>query len=221
MKKLLLYFVLLAAVLGANGQVLKNSAAPWPVIEKQMRPWTRWWWMGSAVDEKNLSVALSTYAAAGIGGVEITPIYGVKGFENRYIDFLSPKWVSMLNFTVKKAEVLGMGVDMNTGTGWPFGGPQITPEFAASKLIIQQYQLAKGQTLTELIIVKDQQQLQIGAVLQALTAYPAKGTPVNLLAQVDKKGRLNYTPTADCEIYAIFSGKTRRPFRGRVYFRSS
>jgi hypothetical protein len=208
MKKLLLYFVLLAAVLGANGQVLKNSAAPWPVIEKQMRPWTRWWWMGSAVDEKNLSVALSTYAAAGIGGVEITPIYGVKGFENRYIDFLSPKWVSMLNFTVKKAEVLGMGVDMNTGTGWPFGGPQITPEFAASKLIIQQYQLAKGQTLTELIIVKDQQQLQIGAVLQALTAYPAKGTPVNLLAQVDKKGRLNYTPTADCEIYAIFSGKT-------------
>ena len=41
------------------------------------KPWTRWWWMGSAVDEQGIAAHLQAYAAAGIGGVEITPIYGV------------------------------------------------------------------------------------------------------------------------------------------------
>ena len=208
MKKVFFNFVLLVLAFNANGQVLKNSISPWPVIEKQMRPWTRWWWMGSAVDEKNLSVALSDYASAGMGGVEITPIYGVKGFENRYIDFLSPKWITMLDFTVKKASALGMGVDMNTGTGWPFGGPQITPEFAASKFVIQQYKVAKGQSLTEPIILKDEKQQGMGAVLQAVTAYSVNGLTINLLSQVGKNGKLNWTAQQDCEIYALFSSKT-------------
>lgn len=208
MKKVFLNIVLLILAFGADGQVLKTSSSPWPAIEKQMRPWTRWWWMGSAVDEKNLSIALTTYAGAGLGGVEITPIYGVKGFENRYIDFLSPKWITMLDFTVKKAGALGMGVDMNTGTGWPFGGPQITPEFAASKLIIQQYKLEKGQSLTELIVLKDEKQKEMGAKLQAVTAYPENNVPLNLFTQVDQNGKLNWTATQDCEIYALFSGRT-------------
>ena len=42
----------------------------------------------------------------------------------------------MLDYTLRTADELGMGVDMNLGTGWPFGGPQITPELAAKKLII-------------------------------------------------------------------------------------
>ena len=34
---------------------------------------TRWWWMGSAVDEENLRWNFEQYAAKGIGTVEITP----------------------------------------------------------------------------------------------------------------------------------------------------
>ena len=64
------------------------------------------------------------FAAAGIGGVEITPIYGARGYEARYIDFLSPQWVEMLEHTASEAQRLGLGVDMATGTGWPFGGPR-------------------------------------------------------------------------------------------------
>lgn len=190
----------------ADGQVVKKSS-PWPEIQQQMRPWTRWWWMGSAVDQKNLSIALTTYASAGIGGVEITPIYGVKGFEDRYIDYLSPAWMSMLDFTVKKAAVLGMGVDMNTGTGWPFGGPQIRPEFAASKFVVQQYKSSKGESLKELIIFKDLKQNK--NVLQAVTAYGSGGQVISLLDKVDAQGKLQWaSPDGDFEIYALFSGKT-------------
>jgi len=64
------------------------------------------------------------------GGVHIIPIYGAKGYESRYIDYLSPKWMEMLRHTVTEAQRLDLGIDMTTGTGWCFGGrtwPSATP----------------------------------------------------------------------------------------------
>ena len=101
------------------------------------QPWTRWWWLGSAVDSAGIKYELNALHNAGFGGVEITPLYGVKGEENRFLDYLSPAWVDMLTFTLGTAQDLGMGVDMNLGTGWPFGGPQITPDHAAQHLVIR------------------------------------------------------------------------------------
>ncbi|TCC91759.1 glycoside hydrolase [Pedobacter frigiditerrae] len=187
----------------------QTTKSVWPVMEKQMKPWVRWWWMGSAVDEKNLIQNLTTYQKAGIGGVEITPIYGAVGYEARYIDFLSPKWMDMLRFTVNKSTSLGLGVDMNTGTGWPFGGPQIKPENAATKLITQKYNLKEGEKLNEPIKVKEAKQEV--AKLQALTAYGPKGEILNLLNQVEANGNLNWSPNkGNWEIYALFAGKTRQ-----------
>ncbi|SER60582.1 glycosyl hydrolase [Pedobacter rhizosphaerae] len=187
----------------------KKNTSSWPVIERQMKPWTRWWWMGNAVDEQNLNDVLQKYSAAGLGGVEITPIYGAVGFEKKYIQFLSPEWMNMVRFTVNKANSLGLGVDMNTGTGWPFGGPQIKPENAASKLITQKYSLKAGEKLTERIQVKEAK--QEFAELQALTAYSAGGETLNLLKLVQADGTLNWSPASgNWDIYALFSGKTRQ-----------
>jgi len=68
----------------------------WPQITKEAKPWSRWWWMGSAVDPTNLKAAMEAYSKAGLGGLEITPIYGVHGYEKRFIKFLSPEWVKNL-----------------------------------------------------------------------------------------------------------------------------
>jgi hypothetical protein len=125
MKRFFSIFIITLSI--ANLSSAQTTKTVWPIMEKQMKPWVRWWWMGSTVDEKNLGQNLTTYQKAGIGGVEITPIYGAVGYEANYIDFLSPKWMDMLKFTVDKSNSLGLGVDMNTGTGWPFGGPQIKP----------------------------------------------------------------------------------------------
>lgn len=205
--------VVLAALLFSGFQNNLNAQQPlsrnlWPQVKKEMHPWTRWWWMGSAVDEENLGRLLTTYKKAGFGGVEVTPIYGAMGFENRYIQFLSPKWMNMLNFTVQKASSLGMGVDMNTGTGWPFGGPHIKTEDAASKLIIQAYRLSAGNRLTENLVVKDEKQRQV-AVLQAVTAYSDQGEVVSLLDKVAGDGQLQWTPSSGSwDVYAAFCGKT-------------
>ncbi|MGN7986294.1 glycosyl hydrolase [Pedobacter sp. 22226] len=193
----------------AKAQKPVKNTGSWPVIEKQMKPWTRWWWMGNAVDEQNLDLVLKKYADAGLGGVEITPIYGAKGFEKQYLQFLSPEWMSILHHTVNKANTLGLGVDMNTGTGWPFGGPQIKPENAATKLITQQYTLKAGEKLTEAIKVKEAK--QDFAQLQALTAYGNNGEVLNLLSKVQSDGSLNWSPiSGSWDIYAAFAGKTRQ-----------
>jgi hypothetical protein len=110
----------------------------WPEITKENKPWTRWWWPGSGVDKASLTAQLEKIAAAGIGGVEITPIYGAKGYEDRYIDFLSPKWMEMLEHVGREGQRLGLGVDMATGTGWPFGGPWIDEAHANTKAVLRE-----------------------------------------------------------------------------------
>ena len=63
----------------------------WPEVTTEAKPGARWWWMGSAVNEKDLNVALEAYQKAGLGGVEITPIYGVRGTEDQFVEYLSPE----------------------------------------------------------------------------------------------------------------------------------
>lgn len=71
----------------------------WPAVNKEMKPGTRWWWMGSAVDSTNLTLNIRKYAQAGIGTLEITPIYGVKNNEKNDIKFLSEQWMNMYKHT--------------------------------------------------------------------------------------------------------------------------
>src|SRR6478735_2005052 len=128
-----------------------NAQVQWPTITQTNKPWTRWWWEGSAVDKKNLTWAMQQYQQAGLGGLELTPIYGVKGHESEFIDFLSPKWMDMLEYTLAEAKRLNLGIDMANGTGWPFGGPLVTPEDACKNMNVKTYSLKSGEQVKELI----------------------------------------------------------------------
>ncbi|MFT3737797.1 MAG: glycosyl hydrolase [Breznakibacter sp.] len=186
----------------------KPDQSVWPEVKKEMRPWARWWWMGSAVDKPNLNAEMSNYAAKGFGGLEITPIYGAKGFEDKYIPFLSPQWMEMLDYTLQKADSLDMGIDMNTGTGWPFGGPHITMDHAASRLIVQPYTLSAGQKIDKPLAVENTKQ-SLGAKLEAVVAYGENGQVEDLTRLVDTTGMLNWSPAGGkWTVYAAFCGKT-------------
>jgi hypothetical protein len=107
------------------------------------KPWAYWWWLGSAVDSNSLSKNLQTFAEAGFGGMHIIPIYGVKGEESKFIPYLSPKWVEMLDYTVLEARRLGLGIDMTLGTGWPLGGRFVTETDAAKAFKIRKAETGK------------------------------------------------------------------------------
>src|ERR1700737_3218290 len=128
---------LLCAVLASDavGQTRPLPLA-WPQITRDSRPWTRWWWMGSAVDSANLTVGLEELATAGFGGVEVTAIYGVRGAEAAYVPYLSDQWVQLLRYTTSEARRLGMSVDMPPGSGWRTGGPSVSAADANASLRI-------------------------------------------------------------------------------------
>ena len=114
-----------------------------------MKPWTRWWWEGSAVNKADLTASMQQYRQASLGGLEITPIYGVKGHEQEFIPFLSPKWMEMLDHTLSEARRLNLGIDLANATGWPFGGPWVTPVDACKNINLKTYTLNKGESLKE------------------------------------------------------------------------
>lgn len=127
-----------------------TAAQPkWKPITQQSKPWSRWWWEGNAVNPKDLTYNMEVYKKVGLGGLEITPIYGVKGYESQFIDFLSPKWVDMFKHTLKEGTRLGMGIDLANASGWPFGGRWVTPEDACKAVFHKTYSLKEGETLNE------------------------------------------------------------------------
>ncbi|SFT50567.1 Glycosyl hydrolases family 2, sugar binding domain [Algoriphagus locisalis] len=207
--KYLIFLIPIFLILAFQSQEKKNPpSSEWPEITQTAKPWTRWWWMGNAVDEKNLSNLLETYHDAGLGGVEIAPIYGAKGYEDRYIDFLSEDWLSMLDFTVNKAQSLGMGVDMTQGTGWPYGGPQVSIEHAATRMIIQDYEKVDGEALSTPIIFQKKRENQFDAELVSVMAYDKDLNAKDITAFVKEDGMLDWNETGDWQIKAIFLDKT-------------
>ncbi len=121
----------------------------WPVVTKTTKPWTRWWWEGSAVNKKDLTWNLEQYQKAGLGGVEITPIYGIYGYEKQFIEFLSPQWMQLLVHTLNESKRLGLGVDLANATGWPFGGPWTTEADASKAIQYKVYTVNGGEQLQE------------------------------------------------------------------------
>lgn len=158
----------------------------WPAVTYTNKPWTRWWWLGSAVDKPNITRELEDFAKHGLGGVEICPIYGAVGAEDRFLKFLSPGWMAMLAHTTTEAKRLGLGVDMTTGTGWPFGGPQVTPDIASAGLDVIRRE-ATGGVAVSLDLPK--------GALQCLRAIPESGPAIDLSSQA-RDGKLDWLPPA-------------------------
>ncbi|MBB6002836.1 glycosyl hydrolase [Arcicella rosea] len=156
---------------------LSFGQAKWKPITQQSKPWSRWWWEGNSVNPKDLTYNMETYQKAGLGGLEITPIYGVKGQEANFIDFLSPKWVEMFKHTLNEGTRLGLGIDLANASGWPFGGRWVTPEDACKNVNFKTYQLKEGEKLSEVITF--QQSPLLRYVLPKKTEISALKYPIS------------------------------------------
>ncbi|MCB1126584.1 MAG: hypothetical protein KDM81_08830, partial [Verrucomicrobiae bacterium] len=167
----------------------------WPEITREARPWSYWWWLGSAVDTTNITRELTRYRDAGWGGVHIIPIYGAKGWEDRYLNYLSPEWMAMLRHTVEQANRLGLGVDMTTGSGWCFGGPAVTESEANAVVTPRNFEVSAGSRLD----------LRVDpSKLQALMAFGPDYQAVNLMEVLRGDGTTDWVaPAGDWRVTAV------------------
>lgn len=142
-KKFLLLPLLITQVVSAQ--------LSWPEITKENKPWTRMWWPGSIATETDISHALEKYKAAGLGGIEITCIYGVKGEEEKFHNYLSPEWMQLFTHFLSEGQRLGMGIDLANASGWPFGGPWVDPTDACRNINYKTWNLKEGEKIPEKI----------------------------------------------------------------------
>lgn len=91
----------------------------------------RWWWFGPEVGREDIVRDLTTMAAAGIGGVEVSYVYPLVEHPTR---LGSAEFLADLAYAADVAEGLGLRFDVTLGSGWSFGGPHIGPEHAARRL---------------------------------------------------------------------------------------
>lgn len=172
-------------------------------IQKEAKPWAYWWWMGSSVTPADITANLVEYSRAGLGGLHIIPIYGEKGDEANFIDFLSPKWMEMLNHTLSEAERLGLGIDMTSGTGWPFGGPGIGEEHAAKAFEVIELENARP------FLPEDLFNRTGGLKLLYLAGYDREGNYMDIRFNLDDEGMVHWTmPSPDYKVYALFQRMT-------------
>jgi len=181
--------------------------AQWPMISQDAKPWTRWWWMGDAVDSINIKNQLCDLQKVGFGGVEIVPIYGAKGYEKKFIPYLSKSWMQMLDYTVKQSNQLDMGVYLAMGSGWPIGGPQVSLENAATKLTMESFFVKEGQSLTEKI--QPRSKYKSIAKLSFIMAYGDNAEVKDITSFVNADGQLTWTaPKGSWKLMAAFVSKT-------------
>ncbi|MFT4114983.1 glycosyl hydrolase [Silvibacterium sp.] len=104
------------------------------------KPMVRWWWFGPAVVQPELARELDAMHAAGIGGVELAADYPLALDDPAHqlvnLRYASPEYAAMVHFAEDHARSLGMRVDLTLGSGWPFGGPEVSLADAAGKLKI-------------------------------------------------------------------------------------
>jgi hypothetical protein len=133
-------------------------AAPWEIAARQHQyapldiaqfispplrfgPWTRWWWPGNLVTTNELQREMRLFAEVGIAGVEIQPFaISVSEADQDSVRWQkagwdSPEFYQHLASVMMEARELGMGVDLNNGSGWPTGGPQVALEDGLRQLL--------------------------------------------------------------------------------------
>ena len=158
--------------------------------------------MGSALNEAEITDQLEQFHNVGMGGVEVSPIYGVPGTESRWTPFLSERWVELLAHTLREAERLDVGVDLIAGTGWPYGGPWVTAADAPRRLLWQATSAAAGEFMAE------------GGVLLATSTPDTSGSVLRLSTVLTGQQVKRAAPGGEGHVLDPLSGAAVRRYLG-------
>jgi hypothetical protein len=105
----------------------------------------RWWWFGPAVTKEEISRELKQMSADGIGGAELAFVYPLQ--LNANLPFGSPAMLEMVHYAEDEGFRLGLRIDVTLCSGWPYGGPHITLDNAATRIRTVEIPVAAESTL--------------------------------------------------------------------------
>jgi hypothetical protein len=129
--------ILLPAVPLARGA--DRLAEGWtnPPTDARLRAY--WWWLNGNVTKEAITRDLEEMKAMGFGGALICDADGASQDGNDKVphgpDFFSPQWREFYKHTLREASRLGLEMSLNIQSGWNLGGPGVTADDAAKKVV--------------------------------------------------------------------------------------
>lgn len=192
------------------------AAPPDPALfedpPKRYRPWTVWWWFGNAANEADLAWELEQMDLAGIGGVEINPVYSLTADDEtrgiRNVPLYSNEWRLRFAAVLREAERRGMTVVLRGGSGWPFGGPWVE-EKDASRAVARGVTEVNGPGDVDLEVPKPEKYGEwTPEALELVVAWERKSGATTVLP-APANGRLRWrAPAGQWQISAVWRMRT-------------
>ena len=133
----------MASVLLASAGVDSASAGDletgWTNPPTSARLRAYWWWLNGNVTPAAITRDLEEMKAKGWGGALICDAGGAEQDGNAPVKhgptFFTPEWRALYKHALREADRLGLEMSLNIMSGWNLGGPMVTAEDAAKKLV--------------------------------------------------------------------------------------
>jgi len=170
------------------------------------RPMARWWWFGGAVEADEIVREIRAMKAGGFGGFEIQPVYPLSldnpqlGIRNK--PYLSKDFLDMVSVAARTGREEGLRADLTLGSGWPFGGPHIDAELAASRVIKQDLPAPAGTEAVDLPALQPGQRY----VAAFVGTSPGEAKPVEITGSRATFAKASTERT----LYLVLQARTRQ-----------
>jgi len=123
-----------AAVQPVAEDLEKNFMTP-PV---ESRAWCYWWWLNGSASKEGITRDFEEMRKQGISGALLFDAGEAGPEAPRGPKFMSDAWRELYKHAVREADRCGIALGVNLCSGWNAGGPWVTHEHAAKKLVSAQ-----------------------------------------------------------------------------------
>jgi hypothetical protein len=140
-----------ALLMSASREVAMAGGAPtleqgWNSPPQNARLRAYWWWLNGNVTKEAITRDLAEMKAKGFGGAVLVDAGGAEQDGNDRVPhgptFFSAEWRELYKHTLREADRLGLEISLNIQSGWNLGGPMVTPDDAAKKLVWSELRVA-------------------------------------------------------------------------------
>ncbi|MCX6880374.1 MAG: glycosyl hydrolase [Verrucomicrobia bacterium] len=104
----------------------------------ESRPWVYWWWLNGAASKEGITRDFEEMRKQGIGGALLFDAGEAGPDAPRGPQFMSDAWRELFKHALREADRCGVVLTANLCSGWNAGGPWVTAEHAAKKLVAAQ-----------------------------------------------------------------------------------
>jgi len=116
---------------GSQNKLRRDFIAP----PDAFKAWCYWWWLNGAASKEGITRDFEEMKKQGIAGALLFDAGEGGADAPRGPPFMGPQWRELYRHALREADRCGIALSVNLCSGWNAGGPWVTPQHAAKKLV--------------------------------------------------------------------------------------